>query len=94
MPLDTVRSGSLNRFAESLKHFTLSISGPAGFDVAAAAAGGVNLDEVEPGTFESRIVPGLYITGEILNVDGRSGGFNLHFAWTSGLIAARAACTV
>jgi len=92
MPLDTVRSGSLNRFAEILKHFTLSISGPAGFDVAAAAAGGVNLDEVEPGTFESRIVPGLYITGEILNVDGRSGGFNLHFAWTSGLIAARAAC--
>ena len=90
-PLNSVRTGSFGRFGQILKNFTLSISGPAGFDDAAAAAGGINLDEVNPRTFESHIVPGLYITGEILNVDGRSGGFNLHFAWTSGIIAARAA---
>ena len=41
-------------------------------------------------TFESLTCPGLYITGELLDVDGKSGGFNLHFAWASGIIAARA----
>lgn len=56
---------------------------------AMAAAGGVNTREINYNTFESLIRPGLYITGELLNVDGKSGGFNLHFAWSSGLAAAR-----
>ena len=48
-------------------------------------------DEVEPATLASRLIPGLYITGETLDVDGRCGGFNLHFAWATGLLAGRAA---
>ncbi|MBR4592191.1 MAG: aminoacetone oxidase family FAD-binding enzyme, partial [Elusimicrobiaceae bacterium] len=56
---------------------------------AMAATGGVNTHEINYNTFESLRCPGLYITGELLNVDGQSGGFNLHFAWASGLLAAK-----
>lgn len=56
---------------------------------AMAAAGGVNTREINYNTFESRKCPRLFITGELLNVDGKSGGFNLHFAWSSGVTAAR-----
>jgi len=54
-----------------------------------AATGGVNTREINYNTFESLICPGLYITGELLDVDGQSGGFNLHFAWASGFTAAQ-----
>jgi len=52
------------------------------------AAGGVDGAEVEPGTFRSKKCPGLYIIGETLDVDGKSGGYNLHFAFGSGYLAA------
>ena len=54
-----------------------------------AATGGVNTREINYNTFESLSCPGLYITGELLDVDGQSGGFNLHFAWASGFTAAQ-----
>ena len=57
---------------------------------AMAAAGGVKTDEINYNTFESRLHPGLFITGELLDVDGKSGGLNLHFAWASGYTAAQA----
>lgn len=57
---------------------------------AMAAAGGVKCAEINYNTFESKRCPGLYILGELLDVDGRSGGFNLHFAWASGYAAAAA----
>ena len=57
---------------------------------AMAATGGVNVREINYNTFESLKCPGLYITGELLDVDGKSGGFNLHFAWASGFVAAQA----
>lgn len=56
---------------------------------AMAAAGGVKTSEINYNTFESKLYPGLFITGELLDVDGKSGGFNLHFAWASGFIAAQ-----
>jgi predicted flavoprotein YhiN len=49
------------------------------------------LSEVNPSTLESRIVPGLYLCGEILDVEGRLGGFNFQWSWTSGTVAGRAA---
>ena len=55
---------------------------------AMAAAGGVKVSEINYNTFESRLCPGLFITGELLDVDAKSGGFNLHFAWASGYLAA------
>lgn len=56
---------------------------------AMAATGGVNTREINYNTFESQCCPGLYITGELLDIDGQSGGFNLHFAWASGFTAAK-----
>ena len=56
---------------------------------AMVAAGGVNTREINYNTFESLLCPGLFITGELLDVDGISGGFNLHFAWASGFLAAQ-----
>ncbi|HNU78599.1 MAG TPA: NAD(P)/FAD-dependent oxidoreductase [Prolixibacteraceae bacterium] len=48
------------------------------------------MDEVNPSTMESRIVPGLFITGELLDIDGDSGGYNLQFAWSTGALAGMA----
>ena len=53
-------------------------------------AGGCALAELDPATFASRLVPGLYVAGELLDLDGDSGGYNLHLAWTSGILAGRA----
>jgi predicted Rossmann fold flavoprotein len=58
-----------------------------GMGKAEAAAGGVDTREVDPRSMESRIVPGLFFCGEILDITGRLGGYNLHWAWASGLIA-------
>ena len=55
------------------------------------STGGVPLAEVDPATMESRVVPGLYLAGELLNVIGPCGGYNLHWAWASGAVAGRAA---
>jgi predicted flavoprotein YhiN len=54
-------------------------------------AGGVALAEVKASTLESRIVPGFFLCGEILDVEGRLGGFNFQFAWSSGTVAGRSA---
>jgi hypothetical protein len=50
----------------------------------------VSLAEIDPATMESRVCPGLYLVGEILDVDGRIGGFNFQWAWSSAYVAARA----
>ena len=58
-----------------------------GYNYAEATAGGVDLDEINPATMESRTCPGLFLVGEILDVDGRIGGFNFQWAWASGRVA-------
>lgn len=77
--------------AGALKNFRVSVTGAQGFGEAMVAAGGCRLSEVDPATFASLKVPGLYITGELLDLDGDSGGYNLHLAWTTGILAGRAA---
>ena len=69
----------------------LRITGTLGYEKAEVTAGGVTVDEVDPSTLESRIVPGLYLCGEILDVEGRLGGFNFQWSWSSGTVAGRAA---
>jgi predicted Rossmann fold flavoprotein len=69
----------------------LPIIGDRGFTVAEATAGGVPLVEVRLETMESRICPGLFLAGEVLDVDGRIGGFNFQWAWASGFVAGSAA---
>ena len=61
-----------------------------GYNFAEATAGGVSLDEVDMATMESRVCPGLFLVGEMLDVDGRIGGFNFQWAWASGWAAAQA----
>jgi len=70
-----------------LTAFPLPISGDRGFDYAEVTAGGVPLAEVNVATMESRITPNLYLCGEILDVDGRIGGYNFQWAWASGRLA-------
>ncbi|MDQ3815941.1 MAG: aminoacetone oxidase family FAD-binding enzyme [Armatimonadota bacterium] len=62
-----------------------------GYTKAEATAGGISLDEVEPATMMSRLAPGLFLAGEILDVDGWLGGYNFQWAWSSGTVAGRAA---
>jgi predicted Rossmann fold flavoprotein len=67
------------------------VVGDAGFDFAEVTAGGVPLRELDLGTMESRACPGLFVCGEICDVDGRIGGFNFQWAWASGYVAGTAA---
>ena len=69
----------------------LPVTGTLGYEKAEVTAGGVRLAEVNPSTLESRLVPGLFLCGEILDVEGRLGGFNFQWAWSSGTVAGRAA---
>ena len=82
------------RLIELLTARELPVSGTLGYEKAEATAGGVELSEVDPGTLESRKCRGLYLCGEMLDVDGRLGGFNFQFAWSSGTVAGRSAAKV
>jgi len=77
--------------ARRLAELELPIIGDRGYSFAEATAGGVDLREVETPTMESRVVPGLHLCGEVLDVDGRIGGFNFQWAWSSGYLAGRGA---
>src|SRR5262249_42303521 len=69
----------------------LPVTGTLGYEKAEATAGGVTLSEGNPGTLESRKAPGIFLCGEILDVEGRLGGFNFQWAWSSGTVAGRSA---
>lgn len=77
-----------NRLVSLLCAGSFAVEGKTTFKEEFVTAGGVRLSEVDPGTFESRKVPGLFFAGEILDVDGITGGFNFQHAWTSGWVAA------
>lgn len=70
-----------------LKRFPITITGSNGFENAQVSAGGVSTEEVNTETMESKLVKGLYLTGEILDIDGTCGGYNLQWAWTTGAVA-------
>jgi len=82
-----------NRIVHALKYMELHPGKPRGFEESVAVAGGVPVDEIDPGTMESKKVKGLFITGELLDIDGDSGGFNLQFAWSTGTLAGMAQCS-
>lgn len=67
-----------------LKEFTLSIKGLTGYSKAIVTAGGVELSEVDPVTCKSKIINNLYLAGEVLNLDGPTGGYNLQICWSTG----------
>ena len=86
-PAADLTDSDLERIARQVKHFALPITGTCGFDQAQVTAGGLCTDEFDPETMGSRLVPGLYACGEVLDVDGDCGGFNLQWAWSSGHLA-------
>ena len=75
--------------SRALVEWPLPVTDARGFTHAEATAGGVALTEIDPSTMESRRCPGLYLVGEMLDVDGRLGGFNFQWAWSSARVAAR-----
>lgn len=75
--------------ADELSDFRLRVKGLKGWNEAQVTRGGVDLDEVDENTMESKVVPGLFITGETLDYDGPCGGYNLHNAWLTGIKAGK-----
>jgi len=77
----------LDKIINILTDWRLKVKGTKSWPSAQVTAGGVATREINPTTMESKIVPGLFFAGEIIDVDGKCGGFNLQWAWTSGFIA-------
>lgn len=75
------------RLLHLLKAFPISVSGTRPVDEAIVTAGGVSTKEINPRTMESKLVQGLYFAGEVLDLDGYTGGFNLQIAWSTGFVA-------
>lgn len=78
-----------NRLVDLLTNDRYSVSGKTTFKEEFVTAGGVALEEVDPHTLQSRKVPGLYFAGEVLDIDGITGGFNFQAAWTTGYLAGK-----
>lgn len=81
------------KMVELLKNFRFTITKARPIEEAIVTAGGVSVKEVSPKTMESKLVPGLYFTGEVLDIDGMTGGFNLQAAFSTGYLAGTA-CTI
>ncbi len=90
-PAESLTSQEIDRLTALVKGWELPVTGTQGMGGAQVTAGGISLTEVDPRTMESKIVKGLYITGETLDVDGDCGGYNLQWAWSSATAAAKAA---
>lgn len=88
--LSQVDGERLRQAVRAVKGFTLPVQGTLGWDQAQVTAGGVPLQEVDINTMESLRRKGLYLTGELLDLDGDCGGYNLHWAWATGLTAGEA----
>ena len=89
VPIRKLPEKDFRRILRLIRKFEIEISGYKGYDMAQITAGGVSTKEVIAGTLESKWLRGLYFTGELLDVDGTCGGYNLQWAFTSGYIAGR-----
>jgi len=79
----------LNRLVQNLFCHTLAVSGKTTFKEEFVTAGGISLDEVDPESMQSKYHPGLYFAGEVLNLDGITGGFNFQAAWSTGFLTGK-----
>lgn len=89
LTLSQLDDSQLRAVAAACRDFRLRVTGVSGFESAQVTAGGIRTEEFMPETLESRIVPGLFACGEVLDVDGDCGGYNLQWAWSSGRLAGR-----
>lgn len=90
-PAGELTDEEIGRLTSLIMEFRVRVTGTNSYDKAQVCCGGIDTAEVDPETLESVYVPGLYFAGEILDVDGMCGGYNLTFAWASGYLAGRAA---
>lgn len=86
-PLSALTERELRTVAGACKRFKLPVRGTEGFANAQATAGGIRTSEFDPHTLESRLCPRLFACGEVLDIDGDCGGYNLQWAWSSGVLA-------
>ncbi len=89
---DTITEPELERLCSAIKNFKLKVRGTMSWNNAQVTAGGILTDDVDSKTMESKLCKGLYLTGELLDIDGDCGGYNLQWAWSSGYIAGISAC--
>ena len=87
--VSTLTDRDMAHIVHQMRRFALPVTGVCGFDQAQVTAGGLRCDEFDPMTMQSRLVPGFYACGEVLDVDGDCGGYNLQWAWSSGHLAGR-----
>lgn len=87
LPICDLREDQLFDAVALAKGFTVGLTEPLGMDAAQVTAGGIFTNEFDPETMQSKLVPGLYACGEVLDVDGDCGGYNLQWAWSSGRLA-------
>jgi predicted Rossmann fold flavoprotein len=83
--LSQLNKKEINRLIYTIKNLKLSISNSRGFGGAEVATGGVDTQDIDPYTMQSKIVKNLYFAGEIVDMDGDRGGYNFHFAWVSAM---------
>ena len=93
-PCENLDYEMIERLAECMKCIVFKVEGTRGFKFAQSTAGGICIDEIDLETMASKKAQNLYVTGEVLDVDGDCGGYNLQWAWSTGLIAGEAAATV
>jgi len=87
--LAEITESQIRRIARTVKYFPMTVTGIMGLELAQVTAGGVLTSEFRPDTLESRLCPGLFATGEVLDIDGDCGGYNLQWAWSSGRLAGK-----
>jgi len=87
--VSSLSSKSFKKIVHILQDWRFKVTDTHGFKHAEVSGGGVSTSQVNPKTMESTLVQGLYFAGEVLDIVGRRGGFNFHFAWASGMLAGR-----
>jgi predicted Rossmann fold flavoprotein len=90
LAMNQLDKAARKRLISRCVQYPLDVTGVLGYSKAEVTAGGIDWAEINSKTLESKLVPGLYFAGEILDVDGRIGGFNFQWAWASGFTAAQA----
>ena len=93
-PIRQLEDWELENACRTALELRIPLTEPMGMDSAQVTAGGVLTSEFDPNTMESKLVPGLYACGEVLDIDGDCGGYNLQWAWSSGIVAGRSAAEV
>ncbi|MFP4664540.1 MAG: NAD(P)/FAD-dependent oxidoreductase [Bacteroidales bacterium] len=88
-PAHQVSGKERDAICNLMKDMRFQVSGTGPWEEAVITSGGVNTDEVNPKTLESKLLPGLYFAGELLNLDAETGGYNLQIAWSTGWLAGK-----